>query len=727
MQSELIPALVAAGGGAAALGAIAARERAREKDMRTTRHAYSVVFPVGAKPSGAEAALGALAGIDYRLELVAEVTADEHGIRHLLHLPERVAASVTSQLTATLAGTRLDRIDPKSTGPVTAALRITVPVRALLRTEDPAAAGRALLGGINALRDERVSLRWAIRPALGASEIPDAASAISTRARIEQQALRARVGKPGFNVSGLLLVRAGDPARARQLVEHVAGVLRSRRGAANGLMMRRAQVRSGAVMPGTGRKRGWLSASELLPLLAWPLGDEAIPGVELGAARRMPVPRSLPRTGRTLFMGRDAYGDRLVVLSPEAARHHLAVVGPSGTGKSTLLASAILSDLAAGFAGVVIDPKADLVADVLDRVPPEHAERVVVLDPAATGPVPGLNLFGVGDPDLRADVVLGTLASIYRDSWGVRTDLYLALGLRTLAQRPDSVLTDWLLLFTDATFRHQAVSRLRDPLLVAAWASYEALSPAEQHQHVSAPMAKVTSLLSRPAVRAVLAQRQPKLDITRLLAERKWLLITLAPGTLGEPAARLLGAILTYAVWSAVEARSAVSEQQRRHVCLYVDELQSLSALPFGIEYLFERARGLNCGVTVATQALGRLPEQLRRSLLGNVGSLVAFRAGYEEATRLARELPGLNASDLQALRRFEVAGKIGTGVGAGVAVVTGTTLPLPEPTAQAARIRQLSAERYGGDPQILDDELRAHERSAAVDAASVGRKRRRT
>jgi hypothetical protein len=489
-------------------------------------------------------------------------------------------------------------------------------------------------------------------------------------------------------------------------------------------MTRRAQVRSGAVMPGTGRTRGWLSTAELLPLLAWPLGDEAVHGVELGASRRMPVPRDLPRSGRTLFVGRDAYGDRPVVLTPEAARHHLAVVGPSGTGKSTLLAGAILSDIAAGFGGVVIDPKADLVADVLDRVPARHAQRIAVVDPSSPDPVPGLNLLGVGDPDLRADVVLGALAAVYRDAWGVRTDTYLRLGLRTLSDLPDAVLSDWLLLFTDVAFRRRAVAHVTDPLLRAAWQSYEALSPAEQHQHVTAPTSRVLDLLSRPAVRAVLAQRHPKLDISRLLDERKWLFVSLPPGTLGEPAARLLGSILTYAIWTAVEARTAAVKEQRHPIFLYLDELQSLSDLPFGIEYLFERARGLNCGVTVATQALGRLPEQLRRSLLGNVGSLVTFRCGHDEATRLARELPGLGAAELQALRRYEVAARIG-GISSGAAVVTGRTLPLSLSTGQAPRIRKLSADRYGGNPRDLDDELHAHQRGEDVGEAGIGRKRR--
>jgi Type IV secretion-system coupling protein DNA-binding domain len=239
-------------------------------------------------------------------------------------------------------------------------------------------------------------------------------------------------------------------------------------------------------------------------------------------------------------------------------------------------------------------------------------------------------------------------------------------------------------------------------------------------------MSKVVALLSRPAVRGVLAQRHPRLDIARLLAERKWLLVSLSPGTLGEPAAGLLGAILMYAVWTAIESRTALRSEQRNPVFVYVDELQSLAALPFSLEYFFERARGLGCGVTVATQAIARLPESLRAALLGNVASLLTFRLGYDEASRIARELPELRAEDLQALRRFEVAARIGTGLGSAITTVTGHTQAPPEPTGQANRIRTLSAERYGADVAAIDEELRAaRDRDGESGNQPLGRTRR--
>jgi DNA helicase HerA-like ATPase len=123
---------------------------------------------------------------------------------------------------------------------------------------------------------------------------------------------------------------------------------------------------------------GWLSTPELLAFTGWPLGAEvAVAGVEVGAARALPVPSSVPREGRRLFIGRDGSGaERPVALSAEAAKHHMVAAGISGSGKSTMLAGAALSDIEQGYAGVVIDPKSDLVETIVERVKPEHADRI---------------------------------------------------------------------------------------------------------------------------------------------------------------------------------------------------------------------------------------------------------------------------------------------------------------------------------------------------------------
>ena len=719
-SAEWVPAAAAVSGGAALVAVIAAGERRREQQMRASRVAYAMRFPSDLASEVAVAALSSLTGLGRAEELVLEAVGDERGIRHLLHVPASVAGSVIDQLTVALPGVRIDRAEPEPDEPVVAAMRVSVPSAGVVRVDGAAQAGLSILQALGGLRrGEWCSVRWSLRAMPASQPASRADGPRSDREQALERALRARLGEPGFACEGIVLVRAQTVARARALAARLAAVYRSRRGVGSGLQMRPSRSALSR-MPRVRSGCGWLSTRELVALLAWPLGVQYVAGLDMGGARVMRVPREVSRHGRRLFAGVAAHGERPVALSPQAAQHHMAVVGPSGTGKSALLTGCILDDLASGFGGVVIDPKGDLASDVLDRIPDEHAGRVVVLDPSVRGAVPGLDLLRVGDPDLRADVVLGALAAIFKDSWGVRTDTYLRLGLRTLSELPRPVLSDWLRLFTDPGFRTRAISRLQDPMLIGAWQSYEALSRAEQQQHVAAPMAKVVSLLSRPAVRGVLAQSDPKLNIPQRLAERRWLVVTLSPGTLGEPAARLLGAVLTYAVWTAIEARSAVRREQRASVFLYVDELQTLAGLPFGLESLFERARGLGCGVSVATQALGRLPESVRQSLLGNVGTLVAFRLGHDEAARVARELPGLDAKDLQALGRFEVAARVSTGLGSSVAVITGTTNPPAAPTGQAARIRRVSAERYGQDVAATDAQLRQR-REGQADANAEG------
>jgi hypothetical protein len=713
VNADVTPALVAAGGGSAMLGGIWLYEHRRDASMRAGRVRLSLRFPVGLEPPQAMAALDGLSGLPLASEMVAEVVAGEGRIAHFLWVPASVRSSAEAIMTGVIGSLRVAEAPPSPEETATLALRLSVPTPSVLSTENATAASRVLLSGVANLRvGESVVLRLALRPG-GAhrrreSEDPDA------RERELDRAWRHKTSLPGFTTAGLALIRSPRIGRARELASHIESVLRSRKGLAGGLRVTRGRGnRTLASMPRTTGRSGWLSTTELLALTGWPLGaDVAVAGVEVGASRELLVPRYVPRAGRRLLIGRDGGGERPVALSADAARLHMAVIAPTGGGKSTLLMHCILDDLIQGYGGVLLDPKNDLVSDLLDRIPPEHADRVVVLDPSAPGPVPGLDLLGSGDPDVRTEVVLSALKGIYSDAWGVRIDSYLRMGLRSLAELPDPVLSDWMRLYTEPELRRSAVARLRDPILVAQWRTYEeSLSAAEQFQHIAPALSRITSLLSRPALRHIINQPQPKLSIPRLLAEGKWLLVALSPSALGESANDLLSAIVGYLVWSAIEARVALPQHQRRPIFFYCDELQSLK-LPVGLEVFLERSRGLGCGVVAATQGLSRLSDSVRNSLLGNVSSLIAMKAtGHDEAARLARELPGLEASDLMGLSssHYECAARINTGgAGGGSAVVTGHTEGPPPVTGQAARIRALTAERYGRDPREIEAELSA-------------------
>jgi hypothetical protein len=693
--------------GSAMLAGIAVHEHVRAESMRASRVRLSTRYPVGLEATQVAAAWNGLAGVPYTSELVAEVIATEGSITHSLLVPQAVRESVRSALTGAVPSVRLSAADTGPAQSATLTLRLFVQTPSFLLTSEAANVSRSLLSGLANLRpDEVVALRWALAP--GSPSHRQEPAEPTPRQREIAKSWAAKTATPGFRVSGLVSIRAVTRSRARELASHIESVLRSRRGLAGGIRVTYERgSRTLASLPVVRRSSGWLSVAEIVPLLGLPLG-EPVPGVEVGASRELLVPRHAPRAGRRLFVGRDSNGERPVALSPEAARVHMAVVAPTGGGKSTLLLHSILADIAGGYGGVLLDPKNQLVSDLLDRVPAEHTDRIVVLDPSAPGAVPGLDLLGSGDPDTRTEVVLSALKGIYKDAWGVRIDGYLRMGLRALAELPDPVLSDWTRLYTDPELRRQAVGRLRDPILAAQWRTYEeSLSSAEQFQHVAPALSRITSLLARPALRNIINQPQPKLSISRLLAERKWLVVALSPSALGESANDLLSALVGYLLWTAVESRVNLPEQARHPIFFYCDELQSLR-LPVGIEVFLERSRGLGCGVVAATQGLARLPQSVRDSLLGNVGSLIALKAtGHDEATRLAKELPGLTASDLMGLGRYECAARINTGaLGSGSVVVTGRTEAPPPVTGQAARIRALSAEAYGRDPAEIEAEL---------------------
>ena len=724
MNTDLTPALVAASGGTALLTVITVREARVEAAMRRGRVRLAVRFPVSLDPAAARSALASLSGLPDRAELAWQLVADSHGIQHHLLVPRSAWSSVNAALAAAMPSVRFRVVSPPE-GAATLAMRLFVSTPTLLREDEAEAASRALLMGLARLRaGEQVTVSWALRatPARGAFATEPEDRAAKELARL----WKTKIGRPGFAASGLVLVRAEKIARARELLGHVADSLRSRRGTTGSVRMTVGRgSRSLSAVAKTTRTNGWLSVDELLPLLAFPVGDEMVPGVEVGASRELLTPPAVSRHGRRLFIGRDAVGTRQVALTAEAALHHVAVVGPTGSGKSVVLARGILDDLTAGYGGVLIDPKSDLIEEVLARVPADHRDRVVVLDPAAPGPVPGLDLFGAGDPDLRSDVILSTLKNV-SEGWGPRIDQFLRLGLRTVADLPNPVLSDWLRLYADAGLRASAIARTTDPIRAAEWATFEALSPAAQREFVAPAMSRITTLLARPALRAVLNQPAPKLNIGSLLEQRKWLLVSLAPGTLGEASAQLFGAIVAYLTWAAIEGRVVIPQAQRRPVFLYLDELQSVSALPIGLERFFERTRGLGCGVTIATQALERLPEKTRASLTGNVMSLITFRAGHAEAGHIVRELPGLSAEDVMSLGRYEVAARVPSSGDRGVAVVTGQTEPLPLAHRQAAAIRARSAEIYGVDRAEVEAELKRRIAGEPVaDDELLGRVRR--
>jgi hypothetical protein len=328
-----------------------------------------------------------------------------------------------------------------------------------------------------------------------------------------------------------------------------------------------------------------LAVAELAAVAHLPL-DVTVAGVERAGARPVPVPVRVPSGGRGVRpLGVAEVGRRAVGVAVTDARTHLHIPGKTMSGKSTLLQHLILADVRAGRGAVVIDPKGDLVTDLLDRLPDTVADRVWIFDPDQPHP-PRLNpLATTDDADLAVDQLVGIFASIFARHWGPRTDDVLRSAALTLLRRSRNATIEHIpALLTDKGFRARMVVDIDDPAgLGGFWAWYDELGPAMRSQVIGPVLARLRAFLLRDFVRRVVGADRPDagppLNTDHILNHGGLLLCRLPKGQLGDDTTRLLGSFVLAQVWQAATRRATLPETDRRDATLYLDECVRQEAL----------------------------------------------------------------------------------------------------------------------------------------------------
>ncbi|MET8846011.1 DUF87 domain-containing protein [Amycolatopsis sp. NPDC004625] len=440
-----------------------------------------------------------------------------------------------------------------------------------------------------------------------------------------------------------------------------------------------------------------LSVSELAAIAHLPV-DAKIPGIERAGAKAVAPPPGVAVPGpevKPLGVA-DSGHARGVGLRVPDARHHVHVLGATGSGKSTLLGNLILDDADAGRGIVLIDPKGDLVTDVLSRLPREAADRVVLFDADSRQRPPCLNPLEGGETDREVDNLVSVFRRVYSAFWGPRTDDLMRASCLTLrAQDSVPTLADLPKLLSSDAFRARITSGLTDPVLTGFWEWYDELTDSSRSQVISPLMNKLRAFLLRPFVRDAIAGGRSTVNMTQVLDEGGICLVRIPKGSLGDETTRLVGSLVVARTWQATTGRARVPQRERPDASLVVDECHNFLNLPYPLEDMLAEARGFRVAMTLAHQHLGQLPRELKEGISTNARSKIFFNASPEDARELARHTaPRLSEHDLAHLGVYHVAARLVVN-GAETEPFTMTTAPLrPAVPGRAKEIRAVLRRR---------------------------------
>ncbi|MDE6906461.1 MAG: type IV secretory system conjugative DNA transfer family protein [Lachnospiraceae bacterium] len=446
-----------------------------------------------------------------------------------------------------------------------------------------------------------------------------------------------------------------------------------------------------------------LSVKELANFLLLPAGEEELPGMP-GLHPKLTLPPSWYRNptnqkaDRIFAISMDTINPKKLSISPRDSLEHCHLIGPTGSGKSTAMLHLILADIKAGRSVLVLDPKADLVTDILMRIPEERVGDVVIIDPSDSCPC-GFNPLAFkdyGNPSLIADAILSVLKEIFSDSWGIYTQDVLTASLLTLVEAENATLL-WLLpLLTDENFRRKITANIKDRMaLKPFWDQFEALRDTEKRTQISPVLNKLRQLTLRPGLRNILGQAKPKFSLTDLFYKRRIVLVPLNKGITGGETSRLIGSLIVGLTWTLALSRAGIPAEKRHIASIYIDELQDYLSLPGDISDALAQARGLGVGLTLAHQYRDQLPLNIRSGIDANARNKIVFGLNSRDAKDMAAMAPELTAEDFMVLPRYQIYASIQTN-GRSTGWVQGKTLPPPPALREATELKAMSQTAYG-------------------------------
>lgn len=407
-----------------------------------------------------------------------------------------------------------------------------------------------------------------------------------------------------------------------------------------------------------------------------------------------------------------------VGIKTDDRRRHVYIIGKTGMGKTAMLKNMIIQDIEAGKGLGFVDPHGEAAEEILDFIPSRRINDVVYFNPAdLNNPIAFNVMEGVGSEyqHFVASGLLQVFKKIWPDVWSARMEYILGNCILALLEYPNTTLLGVNRMMADSDYREKIVDKIEDPVVKSFWVNeFAKYSQSYAVEATAAIQNKIGQLISNPLIRNIIGQVRSKVDMRELMDDGKILIANLSKGKIGEDNSKLLGALLVTKLQMAAMSRVEVPEEKRKDFFLYVDEFQNFATEAFAS--ILSEARKYRLSLTLANQYVAQLYEmaptgistKVRDAVFGNIGTLICFRVGAEDAEFLEKEfLPDLTAGDLVNLAKYNIYIKLMVEGIAGRPFSAETLPPFEVPSeSHKDKIVRVSQERYGIEKEIIEDKI---------------------
>lgn len=373
---------------------------------------------------------------------------------------------------------------------------------------------------------------------------------------------------------------------------------------------------------------------------------------------KIPINRDITYLGITTYRDKN----QLFGIKRNDRRQHVYILGKSGTGKSVLMFNMVIQNILNGEGVCVVDPHGELVEAVLSTIPPERMKDVIYFNPADTEYHIGFNVLELIDPKYKhlvASGLMGIFTKIWANAWSARMEYILNNCILALLDTSGTTLLGIPRMLVDKDYRQKIISNLKDPVIKAFWVhEYEAWQDKFRNEAIAPIQNKVGQFLSTSIIRNVVGQSVSTINIFDIMNKGKIFLVNVSKGRIGEDNSALLGGMIITKIQLAAMERVRIPEDERKDFYLYVDEFQNFVTDAFA--GILSEARKYRLNLTVAHQYTAQLVSDkssaVRDAVFGNVGTMIVFRVGSDDAEFLEKEFePEFTPQDIVNLPNYKI------------------------------------------------------------------------